>query len=177
MQLFESMYVSSHCRGEKWSVFGGWISWFLGRQLARKWLCTTQNWQFCVILEIYCNMSSFSEKTVDHLFGSASCINNFCWIWLIIMKHSYSRLLFTFGLIRINLRFITCHDVVDVFRSTVIVFLEHFLRLIDKSLFLSNWQIVWDQTRKIFLTVKCLFSRKPIYMTYNWPFQTFSQDY
>ena len=34
MQLFEPMCESSHCRGEEWSVFGGWFSWFLGRQLA-----------------------------------------------------------------------------------------------------------------------------------------------
>ena len=44
MQLFEPMCGCSHCRGEKWSVFGGWFSWSLGRQLANKWLCTTQNW-------------------------------------------------------------------------------------------------------------------------------------
>ena len=40
MQLFEPMCESSHCRGKEWSVFGGWFSWFLGRQLANKWLCT-----------------------------------------------------------------------------------------------------------------------------------------
>ena len=49
MQLFEPMCESSHCRGEEWSVFGGWISWFLGRQLANKWLYTTQNCLFCFL--------------------------------------------------------------------------------------------------------------------------------
>ena len=50
MLLFEPMCESSHCRGEEWSVFGGWFSWFLGRQLEKKWLCTTQNWLLCVVL-------------------------------------------------------------------------------------------------------------------------------
>ena len=54
--------------------------------------------------------------------------------WL-ILKHPYSQLRFTFGLIRVNPQFITCHDVIDVFRSTAIVFLEHFFRPIDTSLF------------------------------------------
>ena len=52
MQFFEPMSESSHCRGEDWSVFGDWFSWFLGRQLANKWLCTTQNWLFCVVLVV-----------------------------------------------------------------------------------------------------------------------------
>ena len=39
----------------------------------------------------------FSEKTGDHLLGSAACASNFCWIFL-ILKNPYSRLLFTFGL-------------------------------------------------------------------------------
>ena len=58
----------------------------------------------------------FPKKTGDHLF---------CSMWL-ILKDPYSRLLFTFGLIRVNPRFITCHDVIDEFRSTAIAFLEHF---------------------------------------------------
>ena len=62
---------------------------------------------------------------------------NFCWIWL-ILKHPYSRLLFTFGLICVNPQFITCHDVIDVFRSTAIVFSEHFFRPIYMNLFLSD---------------------------------------
>ena len=52
MQLFEPMYESSHCRVEEWSVFGGWLSWFLGRQLAHKCLNTSQNWLFCVVLVV-----------------------------------------------------------------------------------------------------------------------------
>ena len=98
-----------------------------------------------------CDMSSFSEKRGDHLLGSALCASNFSLIWL-IMKHPYSRLLFTFGLIRLNPRFITCHDIIDVFR---IVFLEHFLRPIDTSLFLAIGKVCGIQREKIFLTVKC----------------------
>ena len=51
----------------------------------------------------------------------------------------------------------TCHDVIDVFRSTAIVFLEHFFRPIDTSLFFF-WAIdkLWGiQRKQIFLTVKC----------------------
>ena len=84
-----------------------------------------------------CDMSGFSEKTGDHLLGSDSCARNFYWIWL-ILKHPYSGLPFTFGLIRVNSQFITCQDVIDVFRSTAIVFLDHFFRPIDTSLFLSD---------------------------------------
>ena len=37
--------------------------------------------------------------------------------------------------IRGNPRFIICHDVIDAFRSTAIVFFEHFYRSIDTSFF------------------------------------------
>ena len=57
---------------------------------------------------------------------------------------------YPYGLIRVNLRFITCHDVIDLFRSTAIVFLEHFFRPIDTRLFLSDWQIVWHPMRRKF---------------------------
>ena len=50
MQLFEPMCESSHCRGKEWSVFGSWFSCLLGRQLANKWLCTTQNSLFCILV-------------------------------------------------------------------------------------------------------------------------------
>ena len=81
----------------------------------------------------------FPKKTGDHLLRSALCL-----------KHLYSWLLFIFGLLDVNPRFITCHDVTDVFRSTAIVFLEHFFRRIDTSLFFSDWKIVWDPTRTNF---------------------------
>ena len=69
----------------------------------------------------------FFEKTGNHLLGSASCASNFYCIWL-ILKHPYSRLLFTFGLTYVNLRFITCYDVIDVFRSTAIgIFIKCFI--------------------------------------------------
>ena len=61
-----------------------------------------------------------------------------------------NQLLSTFGLIRVNSRFIACHYVLDVFRSTAILFLEHFFRPIDRSLILSDWQIVWDPTQTNF---------------------------
>ena len=52
MQLFEPMCETLHCRGEEWFVYGGWFSSFLARQLANKWLPTTQNWLFSVVLVV-----------------------------------------------------------------------------------------------------------------------------
>ena len=53
MQLLEPICEESpHCRSEEWTVFGGWFSWFLGIQMANKWLCFTQNWLFCVVLAV-----------------------------------------------------------------------------------------------------------------------------
>ena len=72
------------------------------------------------------DMFSFSEKTGDHLLGSASYASNFCWIWL-ILKHPYSLLLFTFRLISVNLGFVTCHDIRNVFRCIATVFLKNLL--------------------------------------------------
>ena len=71
--------------------------------------------------------------------------SNFCWIWL-ILKHPYSRLLFIFGFIRLNPRFITCHDVIDECRNTAIVLLEYFFRPIDRDWIgqWRDWQIVWN---------------------------------
>ena len=75
----------------------------------------------------------FPQKTGDHLLGSASCASNFCWSSL-----PYSRLLFTFELIRVNPRFITYHDVIDVVRSTANAFLKHYFRPNDTRLFLND---------------------------------------
>ena len=131
-----------------------WFTWFLGRQLTNKWLFTTQNWLFRVVLVVRLLHSQFfQKKTGDHLLGSASWASNFCWIWL-ILKQPYSRLLFTFGLIRENPLFTICHDVIDVFRGTAIVFLKHFLRPIDRRLFLTIDKLCGNQREQICLTVK-----------------------
>ena len=91
----------------------------------------------------YTQFFFFFEKTDDDLLKSASCASNFCWIWL-ILKHPYNRLLFSFGLVHMNTLFITFHNVIDVFRSTAIVLLEHFLRQIDHLLgSVSNFCWIW----------------------------------
>ena len=121
------------------------------------------NWQTngCVSLRIdcstlfywyHCDLSSFSAKRGEHLLVSASFASNFCWIWL-ILKHPHSLLLFTLGLKRVNPRFITCHDVITVFRSTATVFLEHFFRPIDMSLFERLTNCVGSKANNFFLTV------------------------
>ena len=46
----------------QWYVFCGWFSWFLGRQLANKWLCNTQNWLFCIVLVVRLRHVQFSRK-------------------------------------------------------------------------------------------------------------------
>ena len=46
------MCESSYFHDEEWFAFCGWFSWFPGRQLPNKWLCTTQNWLFCVALVV-----------------------------------------------------------------------------------------------------------------------------
>ena len=107
LQLFEPMCFSSHCRGEEWSVFGGWFSWFLGRQLVNKLLSTTQNWLFCVVLMVLLRHVQFTQKN-RRSFVSKCFLRE-----QLILKQPYSRLLFTFGLIHVNSRIITCHDVTD----------------------------------------------------------------
>ena len=106
MQLFEPMCESTHCRGEEWSVFGDWFSSFLGRQLANKWLCATQNWLFRVVLVVRLRHVLFFRKNRRSFAWKCYVASNFYWIWL-ILKNTYSRLPFTFGLIRVNPRFIT----------------------------------------------------------------------
>ena len=107
MQLLQSMRESSHCRGEKWSVCG-----------FPDFLKDNRQTNGCVQ----------SKKSGNDLLGSALFANNFCWIRL-NWKHPYSLLLFTFGLLRVKLRSISCHDVIEVFRSIAIV-----------------WQILWNPT-------------------------------
>ena len=147
-----------HCRREELSVFG---RWFFERQLANKWFCTPQNWLFWVALVVRLRNVQLSEKTGDHLLGSVSSESNFCWFWL-ILKHPYSWLLFTFGLTRVNLRFIACPDIVDVFRSSAIVFLRAFLSTNRREPYLSDWQIMWDPTRtnffgsQMFIQIECM---------------------
>ena len=84
MQLFEPMFESSHCRGEEWSAFDGWFSWFLRRQLANKWLCTTQN---CVVLVV-----RLRHVQVFWRLFAWKCLVREQISWL-ILKHSYKRLL------------------------------------------------------------------------------------
>ena len=135
MQLFEPMCESSYCRAEEWLVF----------LISRK---TTVKQMFVYHSELTvlrCSSCTIAPCPVFPKKHSIICLKVLCawWIWL-ILKHPYSRLLFTFRLMRVNPQFINCHDVIGVFRSTAIVLLEHFFRPIDMSFFLSDWQIVWD---------------------------------
>ena len=115
------------------------------------------NWQTngCVPYSELTVLCCSKKKTDDHLLGSVACASNFCWIWL-ILKHPYSQRLFTFGLIRVNPRFIICHGIIDVFWSTAIVFVKHFFQPIDKSFFWAIDKLWRVQCEQIFFTVKFL---------------------
>ena len=141
-----------------------WDFAFLGRQLANKWLCTTQNWLFCVVLVIWLRHVQFFRKN-RRPFAWKCFVREQLLFDLAHLKTPIQSTAVYFRIIRVNPRSITCHDAIDVFRSTATVFLEHFFRPIDMSLFLSDWQIVCVhailnvlcgiQRKQIFLTVKC----------------------
>ena len=79
----QTMCECSHCSGEEWSLFGGWFSWFLGRQLANKYLCTTQNWLFCVVLVVRLRHVQFFQKKKQRIIWLEVLMNEqLCWIWL-----------------------------------------------------------------------------------------------
>ena len=137
MQLFEPW----------WSVFGGWLSWFFGRQLANKWLCTTQNWLFCVILVVQLRHVHFFFK------------NRLSFAWKCFMReqllldlaHLETTIQSTVVYLRAHIRKSTIghlswsHRRVSKQRDRM-----HFFRPIDTSLFLSDWQIVWIPMRTNF---------------------------
>ena len=46
-------------------IFGGWFSWFLGRQLTNIWLCTIQTWLFCIVLMVrLLHVQFFQQKVI-----------------------------------------------------------------------------------------------------------------
>lgn len=122
-----SRCVSSHCRGEEGSVFGG-LFCLEDNSLSHLLFCVVLVVRFPKNQAVIC-LQVFYARVSFVGFGSS---------WY---TDHHSRMLFTFGLICVNQWFITCHDVRDVFGSTVIVFLEHIFWLIDTRL-LSDWQIV-----------------------------------
>ena len=78
--------------------------------LANKLLYTNQYLQSFDSLKP--RLSGITEETSNHLLGSTAWTNNFCW-FRFILKYPNSGLLFTFGLIRINLGFVPSNDIVD----------------------------------------------------------------
>lgn len=142
MQLFGPM-CESWC-GEVWSVFGNWFSWFFGGQIGNQLI--VYHTEFTAL-----RCSSITIATCP--FFPKKQANSFGWIWL-LLKYPSSSLLFTFGLMRVNPRFITCHDVIDVFRSTAIVFYGHFLR--HYFIFWAIDECCGIQWKQIFQTIKSL---------------------
>ena len=154
-ELCEPMYESSHCCGEEWSVFGGWFSRFLGRQLANKWLCITQNWLFCVVLVVRLQHVQFFRK--NRRSFAWKCF--VCELVLLDLAHLETTIQLTAVYSRAHTRKSTihhllgCHRRVSKHRDLIfVVFLstnrhEFFLWAIDK--------LCGVQRDKIFLTHNC----------------------
>ena len=116
----------------------------LGKQLANKRLCTTQNWLFCVVLVLRLrHVKFFLKKTGDHLLESASCAGNFC----LDLAHLETPIQSTADYFRAHRRksTISCHD---AFKSI--------------SFDQSTWAFFWAidklcgmQREQICLIVKC----------------------
>lgn len=101
-----------HCRHKRWCMFefGFYISLVtFGKQMAVYHSELTILRSFKDTVTIW---PVFPQKTSDHFLWSASCADNFCWVWL-ILEDSRGRLLFTFGLICIDPWFVTCHDLIN----------------------------------------------------------------
>lgn len=97
------------------------VSW---RQLANKWLCTTQNWMFCVVLVLRLRHVQFSCKKQAIIYFEAVRARA-RGIWL-SLKHSYSRLLYSLELIK--------------YKSTI----HHLSRAFFRPGNTSDWKIVWN---------------------------------
>lgn len=81
------------------------------------------------------------KKTDDNLLLSASFMNNFFCIWL-VLKDPYCQLLFIFRVRHLDPTFVTCYDLTDFFRKTATIFFWAFISIVDTGLLLSNCQII-----------------------------------
>lgn len=92
------------------------------------------------------------KKKQATIFLEVHLAHCFYWIYL-ILEYPYCRLLYNFGLIRICARFITCHDVIDIFWRTAIEHLGHLLAPINTCPFLAIC-VLWRIQCKQFFTAK-----------------------
>lgn len=123
--------------------------------MANKWLCTTQKFLFLKSLKALNPHAHLTLKIEDHSFRSASCTNNFCWVWLLLNK-AYNRLLFTFGLIFIDPKFFNCVDVISGFWFTTLTFYEHIFKPIEtRTFFSSDCQVMQNPMRALIIHAKC----------------------
>ena len=107
----------------------------------KKLWCTTQDWPSYVAEveqsphdQFYRrNRRPFSSKRFFHKQLSLEWLD---------FENLHGGLLFCFGLIRIGPWFVTCDDLINVFWSIAIAFVQHLFAPIDTSLFLSDCQIV-----------------------------------
>jgi len=109
--------VWEHCHDEEWFCIASCFFLFLQGLLANKWLCIIQNWPFYDPLALSPHIHLSKKKNRWPFVSSA----NNCWIWL-ILEDPYSRLLFIFGLMCVDPRFVTCIDVIHGFWLTMIIF-------------------------------------------------------
>ena len=127
-----------------WSMFGGWFSWFLGRQLANKWLCATQNWLFWVVLVVRLRHVQFFRKKqaiirLEVLYARTTFVG-FGSSWFISYAKSTIH-----HLSRYHRRVSKHRD--HIFR-TFLSINRH------EPFFLIDWHIVWYPTRTNFFHSK-----------------------
>lgn len=94
--------------GEEWSVFRGWLSRFLVKQLENERLFTLLNLSFCAVPAICLRHVQVFKKKVNICIALLRMRTTFLCIRL-IFKHSC-----------LNPWSVTFHDLRDVFRSSVI---------------------------------------------------------
>ena len=94
-----------------------WLTYFI---------CHRQYTFYCNYL---INKTYFRNKSFFFLYEGCST-NNFRWIWL-VFEDPRGGLLFYVELIRIDPWFVTCNDLINVFWSNAIVFVQHFFTPID----------------------------------------------
>ena len=108
------IYQDSH--SEQWFVL------FVFRFTPKKLWCTTQNWR-CNIDGEQSLHDQLNRRRNRRSFA-AKCF--FQQQLSLVFEGPHGGLLFCFEHIRIDLWFVTCDDLINVFWSTAIVFLQHF---------------------------------------------------
>ena len=97
----------------------------------------------------------WSSGTGDHLLRQASSTNNFRWIWL-GCEDPHGGLLLCFGLIRADPWFVICHDLINIFWGTAIIFFQYLGYTNQHEPFLERLSnCAGSHEKKSFFTARC----------------------